>query len=159
MSTQPGAEGLPDRSQLRVGTAEREQVAQILAKAHGEGRLADDEYLDRAASAMSAVTYADLDTLLTDLPVGGGSLVPDSQSRSPAPPVGPVEYRHARRQRRRDEGLKGAWLAWAIASAVNLIIWALVSLSAAEFVYFWPMWVMGPWGAVLLAITLFARNE
>ena len=47
----------------------------------------------------------------------------------------------------------------AIASGVNIIIWALVSLSAGEFIYFWPMWVMGPWGAVLLATTIFARRE
>jgi len=26
----------------------------------------------------------------------------------------------------------------------------LVSIASAELVYFWPMWVAGPWGAVLL---------
>jgi hypothetical protein len=35
----------------------------------------------------------------------------------------------------------------------------LVSVSAGEPIYFWPMWVAGPWGAVLLATTLFGRGE
>jgi len=35
-----------------------------------------------------------------------------------------------------------------------VVIWLLVSLSSGELVYFWPMWVAGPWGAVLLATTL-----
>jgi len=25
---------------------------------------------------------------------------------------------------------------------------------ATSFIYFWPIWVIGPWGAVLLAQTL-----
>jgi hypothetical protein len=33
-------------------------------------------------------------------------------------------------------------------------IWAATSLAAWEFHYFWPIWVIGPWGAVLLAQTL-----
>ena len=33
-------------------------------------------------------------------------------------------------------------------------IWAVTSLASWEFHYFWPIWVIGPWGAVLLAQTL-----
>ncbi|MBX6357157.1 MAG: DUF1707 domain-containing protein, partial [Micromonosporaceae bacterium] len=37
---------------------------------------------------------------------------------------------------------------------INVIIWAAVSLGSGDLVYFWPIWVGGPWGAVLLAITI-----
>jgi hypothetical protein len=33
----------------------------------------------------------------------------------------------------------------------------LVSLTALDLIYFWPMWVAGPWGAVLIAATISAR--
>jgi hypothetical protein len=32
-----------------------------------------------------------------------------------------------------------------------LTIWLATSLSAGGPIYFWPIWVIGPWGAVLLA--------
>ena len=34
---------------------------------------------------------------------------------------------------------------------IVLAIWAATSLATWEFLYFWPVWVIGPWGAVLLA--------
>jgi hypothetical protein len=39
-------------------------------------------------------------------------------------------------------------------SLIVLTIWAATSLANWEFSYFWPVWVIGPWGAVLLARTL-----
>jgi hypothetical protein len=47
---------------------------------------------------------------------------------------------------------------WAAAVLVNVVVWAVVSLSAQEWIYFWPVWVAGPWGAVLLAGWLFRRR-
>jgi hypothetical protein len=49
--------------------------------------------------------------------------------------------------------LLGIWSAWLVAVSVNVVIWLLVSLSTGRPAYFWPMWVAGPWGAVLLAST------
>ena len=37
-------------------------------------------------------------------------------------------------------------------------IWAVTSLASWEFHYFWPIWVIGPWGAVLLAQTRHRRR-
>ena len=37
-----------------------------------------------------------------------------------------------------------------IAVSVNVVIWLIVSVTTAEFIYPWPLWVAGPWGAVLL---------
>lgn len=45
----------------------------------------------------------------------------------------------------------GAWLG---AVSVSVVVWLLVCVSAGHLVYFWPMWVAGPWGAVLIAGTI-----
>jgi hypothetical protein len=37
------------------------------------------------------------------------------------------------------------------------MIWWLVTLTSNGPVYFWPMWVAGPWAAVLLVRSLTQR--
>jgi hypothetical protein len=51
-----------------------------------------------------------------------------------------------------------SWRSWATTSLIVLAIWAATSLASWEFLYFWPVWVIGPWGAVLLAQTLTGRT-
>jgi hypothetical protein len=46
------------------------------------------------------------------------------------------------------------WGAWLSAVLVNVAVWAAVSVASGHAVYFWPIWVAGPWGALLLARTL-----
>jgi hypothetical protein len=58
----------------------------------------------------------------------------------------------------RRRGIKqGLWFAYGLAVTVNLVIWVLVSVSNGKPVYFWPMWVAGPWGAVVLMATFSDR--
>jgi hypothetical protein len=54
--------------------------------------------------------------------------------------------------------LRTSWYAWAAAVSVNVVIWLIVSLSSRELVYFWPAWVAGPWGAVLVVATFFGKE-
>ena len=60
-----------DPSQLRIGDAERHQVAEILREAAGEGRLDLDELDQRLEATYAARTYADLVPITFDLPVHG----------------------------------------------------------------------------------------
>ncbi|WP_181782209.1 DUF1707 SHOCT-like domain-containing protein [Pseudonocardia pini] len=53
---------------LRVSHAERERVSTLLSQHFAEGRLTVDEYGQRAEAASVAVTRADLNRLLLDLP-------------------------------------------------------------------------------------------
>lgn len=53
---------------MRVSDAERSEVADILAKHFGEGRLDQAEFDERMQKAMAAKTRSDLAGLLTDLP-------------------------------------------------------------------------------------------
>ncbi len=57
-----------DPAQLRVGDAERHQVAEILREAAGEGRLDLDELDSRLEATYAARTYADLVPITLDLP-------------------------------------------------------------------------------------------
>jgi hypothetical protein len=35
-----------------------------------------------------------------------------------------------------------------------LVVYLVISLANWELSYFWPIWVIGPWGAALLAQTV-----
>jgi len=59
----PGAE-------MRVGDAERAEIADLLAKHFSDGRLDEAEFSERLDRAMRAKTMADLAGLLSDLPGG-----------------------------------------------------------------------------------------
>ena len=57
------------RGNMRAADADRDHAVEFLKLAYSEGRLSKDEYDGRLESALSARTYADLDRLVTDLPV------------------------------------------------------------------------------------------
>lgn len=77
----PAAGG--QRGQMRAADADRDRVMGFLSTAYGEGRLTKDEYDARVESALTARTYADLDRLVSDLPVGSAAVLP-AQARPPA---------------------------------------------------------------------------
>ena len=58
-----------DPGKMRAADADRDRVVEVLSMAYSEGRLTKDEYDGRLENALSARTYADLDQLVTDLPV------------------------------------------------------------------------------------------
>ena len=64
-----------ERGKMRAADADRDRVVEFLNVAYSEGRLSKDEYEDRLENALSARTYADLDQLLTDLPVARATTV------------------------------------------------------------------------------------
>ncbi|MGV9680304.1 DUF1707 SHOCT-like domain-containing protein [Nocardia sp. NPDC003482] len=115
---------------IRISDAERQQVTELLVRAVGEGRIDLREYEERSALVYAARTAEDLRAVVADLPAA------PARTRSAATPRVPIWQRI--------EG--GAWLG---AGVLNLLIWAAVSLGVGEMVYFWPIWVIGPWGAVL----------
>nr|WP_240944546.1 hypothetical protein [Micromonospora thermarum] len=46
------------------------------------------------------------------------------------------------------------WEPWLKVVPIVVAIWAVTSLFAWDVLYFWPGWVAGPWGAVLLVRTV-----
>ncbi|MDP9815880.1 hypothetical protein J3R04_001850 [Spirilliplanes yamanashiensis] len=129
------------REEMRAGDADRQQVADRLRLALDEGRLDLHEYDERLQRAYAAKTYGDLDGLLDDLPAATPALA------VPQPAADP--YHHATR--------RWLWNTWEeYLGVVGLVIgiWAVISVAAQELVYFWPIWVAGPWGVVLIGQTI-----
>ncbi len=82
---------LPDeRGKMRAADADRDRVVGFLNSAYTEGRLSKDEHDARLESAMSARTYADLDQLVTDLPVAPATMVAPLTKTNPVTPVAKV---------------------------------------------------------------------
>jgi len=134
------------REQMRAADADRDQVADRLRAALEEGRLDLTEYDERLQGAYAAKTYGDLDRLLTDLP----NAAPVVPSPRPAPPEAIVAER---------SGLARAWVrhVWSpwLKTAVWLtVIWLVAFVFAGDSVFYWPAWVLGPWGVVLVVRTI-----
>ena len=83
---------LYDRSRMRIGDAERNQVAEALGKHFSEGRLDQHEFDERMEKAMAAKTESDLAGLLADLPRLG-----DQQPPVPQVPARPPRVRQTAR--------------------------------------------------------------
>ncbi len=147
---------MDDRQKMRASDADRQQVIERLRAALDEGRLKMDEYIDRMGLASEAVTYGDLAPLYADLPESGAVARPDPlppapAAQQPAPPV--VTSRGGM-----PTALKVLWTIWAAVVSVNLVVWVLVSATTAHLIYPWPLWVAGPLGAVLLAVSVGVRQ-
>jgi Domain of unknown function (DUF1707) len=141
------------REDLRAADVDRAFVAERLKSALDEGRLSLSEYDERLQQTYAARTYGDLDQVMADLPrpapPHASQVVP---AAAPGQPV--AAFAPAPDHRAVPRWLAHVWRAWLIAVSVNVVIWLLVSVSSGEPIYFWPMWVAGPWGAVLLAMTV-----
>ncbi len=68
--------GAGDRDRLRVSDADREQAAERLRQAAGDGRITLTELDERLELAYAARTYADLDAVTSDLPGPGVAVQP-----------------------------------------------------------------------------------
>ncbi|MGH3254970.1 MAG: DUF1707 SHOCT-like domain-containing protein [Streptosporangiaceae bacterium] len=147
---------MDDRQKMRASDADRQEVIERLRAALDEGRLKMEEYIDRMGHASEAVTYGDLAPLYADLPESGAVARPEARPPAPAvvppPAQTPIPVRTSRGGM--PTPLKVLWTIWAAAVSVNLVIWFIVSVSAHHLIYIWPVWVAGPWGAILLAVSV-----
>jgi hypothetical protein len=123
--------------EMRAADDDRQQVADRLRAALDEGRLDLGEYDDRLQQTYTAKTYGELQRLTTDLPVV-----------VTATPIGS----------RPDANLRWRWLVhvwdeYVTAVAICVAIWLASGLDG-DWGFFWPIWVAGPWGAVLVWQTI-----
>jgi hypothetical protein len=104
----------PDRTEIRASDAERERVVSFLRDKTAEGRLTADELDDRVGRAYRAVSRAELQRLVRDLP---------------DPPLG----RHPARSRRRHRGVVVAGMAGFAALRLPglalLVVWTALALT------------------------------
>ncbi len=129
---------------LRVSDAERQAVQDRLQVAQSVGQLDIHEFDERVQSAWAARTRGELEWVTADLPV--------------PPPASSVASPPARRPARRvfsDTGggttMRILTIIWLSVVAVNLIVWGLVSATAAAEIYPWWIW-FAPSGAALAVL-------
>lgn len=125
---------MPDDGLLRSSDGERDQAVAMLSDHYAQGRLSLDELDRRVDQALAAATRAELRETLADLPV--------TRSTPPRPP--------STRARRQPDP---RWSSWGVTAVICLTIWLVTSLASGSALYFWPMWVIGPWGVALAAQT------
>ncbi len=138
------------REEMRAGDVDRQQVAEQLQSALGEGRLDLHEYDERLQRAYAAKTYGDLDRLLADLP--GSRAVHPATAHPAVPSETPGAEVVAGNPTR--EWLATVWGSWAGVVGITTTIWAVISLASGHLLYFWPFWVAVPWGLCLVVATV-----
>jgi hypothetical protein len=85
---------------------------------------------------------------MADLPAIDLHQLPIPADRRFVPPHPPATHSHGRTS----PAWRAAWASWAGVSLLCFVIWLI---SAGAGTYFWPIWVAGPLGAVLLARWIF----
>lgn len=139
------------RDQMRAADADRERYAERVRQALEEGRLTLDEVDVRLRDVYAAKTFGDLDRLVADLP----GPVPSQRSQvAPVEQPARVPASRIETNPRLPTWLSFLWRLWLVAVLVNLVIWFVASIASGELLYFWPIWVAGPWGAVNVALMI-----
>ena len=150
-----------DQLTIRASDRDRQQVVDRLRSALEDGRLTMDEYVDRMEAAYKAATYGDLVPLCADLPastpvIAGPLTAAGAEAK-------PTAFSQAGNLAGLPAVLKILWTIWLTAVSVNVVVWALVSGTGGHLAYPWPVWVAGPYGAVLFAVSagvvLFRRSR
>lgn len=136
------------RLKMRASDQDRQEVVDRLRRAMQDGRLQMDEFVDRMGLAYQAQTYGDLAPLYADLPAAGSK-----QEAAPAALAAPVRGSSPGVLAGLPTTLKVLWTIWLAAVSINVVVWALVSVTTVHPLYPWPLWVAGPWGAALFAIS------
>jgi hypothetical protein len=129
---------LPDRPdptavghrQLRVSDHDREQVAEQLRQAAGDGRLTLDELDDRLSQAYAARTFGDLEPLTHDLPSAGTG---PAAAPVPTTRVGGTATSHFALSVMGGFGRKGDWVAPRNFTAITVMGGGSIDLRAASF--------------------------
>ncbi len=160
---------------LRASDADRAAVADVLGAHMSAGRLTVAEYDERLTRAYAARTYGELDELTTDLPVPAASAAgatgtsaaatagTSSSGAHPSRPASGPVWGHLWAPgmcgSRMGGTSRAVWGQWLTTAVIVTTIWLVSSLGSGEWSYPWPIWVIGPWGAVLLAETMSGRGR
>jgi hypothetical protein len=160
--TSAEADEMIDQQEMRASDRDRQQVVERLRGALEDGRLTMDEYVDRMEAAYQAATYGDLAPLCADLPASSPAIA-RPQTAAARRPAAPAVASRAHGLAGLPTVLKVLWTIWLTAVTVNVVVWVLVSGTGGHLAYPWPVWVAGPYGAVLFAVsaavTLFRRSR
>lgn len=133
---------------IRASDQDRDRTARVLREHHAVGRLDAEEFNERLDKAFSAKTIGDLEALTGDLPAVDPYPLPTSSLPRHQPsgdlPAASVLGAMSRGHGRFSPAWQAAWGSWLGVAMLLIVIWALTG-----FGYPWPLWVIGPWGAIM----------
>lgn len=136
---------------MRAADADRERYAARVRQALEEGRLSLSEMDERLRDVYGAKTFGELDRLVADLP----GLTPQEQAQlAQVPQATRVPPSRHEPNPKLAPWLSFLWRLWLVAVVVNLVIWFVASIASGQILYFWPIWVAGPWGALNVALMI-----
>jgi len=139
---------------MRAGDGDRDQTISRLREAFAEGRLSTEEFEQRMSAANVAKTYGELSVLVEDLP----AVAPTPAVAATPVPAAPTTAA-AEVQSDEDHSVRNGWASWlGVSVLVNVIYFATWLTQGGSAPYYWPIWVMGPWGAAILIHTLSKRD-
>jgi uncharacterized protein DUF1707 len=144
---------MPPNPEMRASDADRDRVAAALREHCAQGRITMDELQERLDATYAAKTQGELQEVTADLPETDlyALPVPAAQRAS-----APARHRSAELYQ---TGLRANWAVYASVNLICFTIWLITSITSAELIYPWWIWVAGPWGAVLLAGALFGPKK
>src|SRR6476620_11037682 len=129
---------------MRASDGDRDRVAAALREHCAQGRLTMEEFNERLELVYAGRTYGDLRKLTADLPDIDMNNLPAAQAPVPAAKPDDGHKNH-----------KASWAAWASVFAGCSVVYARSDFGG----YFWPMWVAGRWGAILLVSTVLGTGS
>ncbi|MEO3787058.1 DUF1707 domain-containing protein [Actinocorallia sp. B10E7] len=141
---------MPQNPEMRASDRDRDQYAEILRENYAQGRLTQEELNERLDAVYETRTMGGLQQLTADLPAQDLYDLPLPAAKDSVPAV-----RVPGELQRPSQSLRASWAAWGTVNMVTLSVWLIVCLANGELLFPWFLWVAGPWGAVLLAKTLF----
>jgi len=143
-----------DRELIRASDEDRQQVVDRLRAAVEDGRLKMEGFTERMGLACQAVTHGGLAKLVADLPPASPQPGPRAAPAPAASAASPAAAAQGSVFADLPAALKVLWTIWLAAVSINVVVWVLVVGTSGHFIYPWPLWVAGPYGAALLAISV-----
>jgi len=140
---------MPQNPDMRASDRDRDEYAEILRENYAQGRLTQEELNERLDAVYATRTLGGLQRLTADLPAQDLYDLPLPAAKSSVPTArtpGELEQRRS---------LQAGWVAWGTVNLITLSVWLVSCVVTGSLMTPWFLWVAGPWGAVLLARTLF----
>jgi hypothetical protein len=128
---------------LRASDSDREAVAQQLRDHYAAGRITLDEFDERTTTTYAAKTFGDLDGLLSDLPSTAVVPVPDARVPAPSDASRPDKVDRFR-------AAVAPFSSWIVVAMVMNLIWLGGADQHGHHGPYWPIWVIGPWGVMMV---------
>ena len=127
--------------ELRAGDTDRDRTIAVLTDGYAEGRLTNDEFQVRVDSAHVASTVGELNALVVDLPKAKS----DDE----------VRQANAVSRPKLSKDLRAGWVSWLGVGILVNVIWGATWIThGGSAPYYWPIWVIGPWGAGMFIATM-----